>query len=90
MNRMKLESVVHSLGMWFAERDIPTDHLTLILNVAERHAAARLDAYVSAELNDPLVLASTQVIDTARFTMRGINIKIESPLHRRHRYAVRE
>jgi hypothetical protein len=71
----------HELQHWFAQHNIPTDGLTLILNFQDRDAAYRFDCALNQELQ-PLQMATNPVsFDTREFQMNGVKVKIESPLH---------
>lgn len=78
---MQLTQVIDALRVWFLERNIPIDGLTLIINLQDRNAGALLDYAVKKEFRELTLSADQGPIDTSSFTMYGVKVKIESPVH---------
>ena len=81
-DNMTLTQIAQSFHVWFAERNIDPASLTVILNVSDRHDAARIDVAVAREFYDitKLSIGGTPIA-TTDFQLHGIRFKIESPLH---------
>ncbi len=75
-----MHRVYERLLHWFAENNIPTDSLTVILNFRDRNAAAHFDMALRRSL-DPITDQITPTLDLREFELMGIKTKIESPLH---------
>ena len=69
-----------AIERYFAERNIPTYGLTVILNFQDFQSAAKLDAAVNREFCE-MVMNGGPDLDLTNFKVRGINMKIESPVH---------
>ncbi len=76
--------VTGKLNRWFAEHNIPTDGLTLILNFRDAKAAERFDLALNRELASVAMNwgnPNPQWVITTNFKINGIEMKVESPIH---------
>jgi low affinity Fe/Cu permease len=76
---MTLTEVSYNFRRWFAQHNIPTKSVVLIINVSDRDAAARLDAAIKEEI-------FPHETDTQNMEIQGIEILVESPLHEPRKY----
>ena len=65
---MRFESIVHSLRAWFAERDIPLNGLTLIINMQNKDQAARFDFELNREFGEHTWVPPNFYVDIRKFT----------------------
>lgn len=73
--------ITDQLHHWFAENNIPTDGLTMVLNFQDSNAAVRFDAALRKELGALMMPAETKLDLHKEFEMNGIKVLIESPAH---------
>lgn len=78
---MNIHEVVYSVYRYFGERNIPMDGLTIIINLTDKNAAARLDSELKKEIAPYMPSDEQNKIDIRTLKIRGISVKIESPLH---------
>ena len=76
-----LGQAMAALSQFFARYDIPTDSLTVILNIADRDAAARFDAAVKRDADTAMVGDLARRPDIRKMTINGVKVRVESPLH---------
>jgi hypothetical protein len=79
-----MDKVFHALHRWFAERDIDTRDLTVILNFGDRQAAVRFDMALRKDIEKLTDQGPVDKIDIRQFEMMGIKVKLESPVHGPH------
>lgn len=80
---MRFTEAIHHVRRWFRERDIGTDHLTIIINISNKDEAARLDYELKRDLHSlhVLQLEDQSLVDIRRMSIEGVSVHIESPLH---------
>jgi hypothetical protein len=78
---MRLDEAIAALQRWFAERNLPTESLTLILNFREADEAGAFDCVLRHDGEIHRMIPYKSIDDLQNFTVRGLKIRIESPLH---------
>lgn len=77
----EIERAAAELAHFFARHNIETDGLTIILNIGDREAAARLDYAIKSSFKAYELYPGGPVGDIRQFQLRGVKFKVESPLH---------
>ncbi len=72
---------VHAMKYWFQNYNLKTESLTVILNFTAADEAASFDSVIRAEISEQPLFPNEFILDTNRFEIHGIKLKIESPLH---------
>lgn len=76
------DEVIRSLEQWFMVNNLETRSLTLILNFRDVPEAGAFDWRLHHELNERhLIKFSSDHHHLQEFTLYGIKIRVESPLH---------
>lgn len=76
---MMFSQVVEVLQRYFAEHNIDTYGFTLILNFQDFQSAAKLDFAFAREFES--MMQTAQQFDSVNFKIRGMEIRLESPVH---------
>ena len=76
-----LQRTFDALTRWFAERNISTNSLTVILNFTDRDAAVRFDAAMQRDLEAVILHTAGKQLDVRTFEVIGVKVRVESPVH---------
>ena len=75
-----LRTIAHEIKMYFGDRNIPTEGLTVILQVPTASAAAQIDYAIADELTE-MVGTAQPPTPTRIFEIEGIKFLIVGPMH---------
>jgi hypothetical protein len=77
---MTFIQVADMLRRYFAEHNISTDGLTVILNFTDRESGARIDAALNREFAEMAMVVKMDR-NLTKFTVYGLEVLLESPVH---------
>ena len=77
---MTFIQVTDMLRRYFAEHNINTDGLTVILNFRDRESGARIDAALNREFAEMAIVVKMDR-NLTKLTISGLEVLLESPVH---------